>query len=234
MWAFYHPGPMPSRPTLAAALAVMVWPAAAQAAELRVDKPCYADPRQRADVVQITGTGFTPKATYQLTLDGRPVTGGTSDADATGAFRGRLAAPSLSALGSAPAHAFTLGAQEGANAPTTRFTVSRLSADFHPSTGDLRNLRVRFTLRGFALGGRAQPPIYVHYIGPDGRLQATAKLGTGRGPCGSIPRTARRRLFPFRAAARGTWSLQVDTAKAYVRGTPTSPFLFVPLRVRVG
>ncbi len=215
-----------------AALAPGLLATPAGAAEIRTDRACYADPTIRKDTVSWTGSGFTPGGLFQPTLDGAalPGGGGTGNADAGGAAAGSFAAPSLER--GTMQHTFTLGVFEGANEPTTTFTVSKLRATFSPASGNPRTLRVRFSLHGFGLSGAQKPPIYVHYVRPNGRVRSSVRLGTGVGQCGSL-RSSRRRLFGFRAG-RGRWTLQFDTAKKYVRPTPTSAFLFyrVPVSVR--
>lgn len=206
-------------------------PSAASAASIAVDRACYADPGQRKDTVRLTGSGFTPGAQYQVTLDGQPLTGGTGLTDPAGNLSGSFTAPELA--GGIHQHLYTLGVQEGANAPETRFTVSTLLADFTPPSGNPKTLRVRFKLFGFGLSGIASPPIYVHYVRPDtGRVQRTIRLGTGKGACGAISRTAKRRLFPF-PARRGTWRLQFDSSRSYRKGTAKSSFLFFTVAVKV-
>jgi hypothetical protein len=165
-----------------------------------------------------------------VTLDGQPLAGGSGTVDATGAINGTFIAPSL-AKGTNE-HMYTLGVQEGANAPSTTFLVTQLFADFQPSKGDPTSLRVRFSLFGFGLQGASTPPVYVHYIRPNGKFRKTYRLGTARGACGTIQKTAKRRLFPF-GAARGRWRLQFDTAKRFRRGTSKSDFLFYTVGVDV-
>lgn len=229
-------GPMPHPIHLLATVPVVALAAAvpaAHAAEIHLDRACYADPAQRADAIVLAGSGFTPNAAYQVTLDGRPLPNGTGTSDGTGAVAGNLPAPSLTTTVGQKVyqHTFTLGAMEGANAPTAQFTVSKLFATFTPASGNPKTLKVRFKLYGFGLAGATAPAIYLHYVRPDGTLQKTYRLGTGRGPCGSLS-TSRRRLFPF-AARRGSWKLQFDTSRRYVRGTSSSSFLFYTLGVTV-
>lgn len=209
-------------------------PSAARAASIAVDRACYADPSERRDTVRLTGTGFTPNAQYQVTLDGQPFAGGTGTTDGSGNLTGSFIAPDLPS--GSNQHTFRVGVQEGANAPETAFTVSNLVADFTPASGDPKTLRVRFKFFGFGLSDAAPPPtpVYVHYVRPgDGKVQKTVRLGTARGACGAITRTARRRLFPFTPKA-GTWKLQFDAQQKYVRGTAKTTFLFftIPVKVR--
>lgn len=206
-------------------------PSAASAATVSVDRGCYADPGQRKDTVRLAGAGFTPSSQYQVTLDGRPLPSGTGSTDAAGNLSGSFTAPELAK--GVREHRYTLGVQEGASAPTAQFTVSALLADFTPPSGDPKTLKVRFNLFGFGLAGAVKPSVYVHYVRPDtGKVQKTVRLGTGKGACGSIKRTAQRRLFPF-AARKGTWRLQFDSSKSYTKGTSKSPFLFFAVAVKV-
>jgi hypothetical protein len=206
--------------------------AQASAAEIRVDRACYADPTDRADTVRLTGTDFTPNAAYQVTLDGQPLTGGNGRTDAAGNLSGKFVAPGVGSVSRiARQHRFRLGVQEGTNQPVVIFTVSRLSASFRPSTGNPSTLRVRFSLYGFSLQGENRPPVYVHYVNPSGRVSRTTRLGTTTQACGFL-RTNRRRLFGF-TPRRGAWRLQFDTRKRYARGTPRSSFLFYTVGVKV-
>lgn len=232
MGAFYHRTAMRSHPTLAALVVLLALPGSAQAAEIQVDRPCYADPSQRQDTVTLTGSGFRPDATYQVTLDGEPLPNGTGQTDAQGNVRGTFTAPALT--GSSKRRRFVLGVQEGDNQPTAAFKVAKLFADFAPSGGDPRSLKVRFSLYGFSLGGgEASPAVYVHYLTPGGRRKKTVALGRATGPCGSLSRTARKRLFPFEHPVAGLWKLQFDTNKTYVKGAKDSPFLFYTVGVKV-
>jgi hypothetical protein len=225
MMAFY---PIP-----AVAVALMA-ATVADAASVATGRACYADPSARKDTVTWAGSGFTPGGLFQAALDGATLDAGSGTVDAAGAAAGGFAAPSLNAV-IAPGtmrHTFRLTVLEGANAPTTSFTVSKLRASFTPAAGNPRTLRVRFVLHGFGLAGASAPAIYAHYVRPSGRVRTTVRLGSGKGACGALT-TKRRRLFPF-APTRGTWTLQFDTARAYVRGSPTGGFLFyrVPVRIR--
>jgi hypothetical protein len=109
--------------------------------------------------------------------------------------------------------------------------VTTFKADFAPGSGNPSSLRVRFSVFGFALAAPGRS-VYVHYIRPNGKRKKTVRLGKARGVCGKIERTAKRRLFPFRAE-RGNWKLQFDTSKRYRRGKSTSDFLFYTLGVRI-
>jgi hypothetical protein len=218
------------RPAIGAALAaVAVTPAFAGAAQIQADRACYLDGRP----VTVTGSGFIPRAPYAVTLDGQPVPAAAGAADQMGAIMGTFTLH-LSTLGPTAAyHTYTLGVHQPTTSATTQFTLTKFSADFSPSRGDPDRLRVRFHLVGFGLDPAApNPPVYIHYIGPNGRLRKTVLLGRAMGPCGAIRRTRKRRLFPFRTE-RGTWRMQFDTRRRYAAGKADSAFLYYTIAVRI-
>lgn len=226
---------MRSRPValLLTATALGTGAARADAAEIRVDRPCFADPADRADVVRLRGTGFTPNSSYAVLLDGEPLRGATGRTSAAGTVSGRFAAPSIRTVSSiAQQHVFRLSVRTpGRRAARTTFTVSRVFASFAPRKGDPARLRVRFKLYGFKLRGARRPSVFVHYVAPGGRLARTVRIGTATQDCGFL-RTSRRRLFGF-APRRGAWRLQLDTRRRYTRGTSRSRFLYFSLGVLV-
>lgn len=223
------------RPILLAATALaLAAPAAARAAAIQVDRSCYLeDSRSR---VTLSGAGFTPGATYQVTLDGKPLPNGVGQVDSTGAVAGTFAAPALPE--NDPEQPFVLGVTEGSTTVTTRFSVTTFLADFRPSRGDPRSLKVRFKAFGFGLVQKdplapMTPVLHVHYVPPKGGGKArTYRLGNMRGPCGRIDRTRLRRLFPF-PPRTGQWKLQFDTNTRYRRGTSTSAFQFFTVGVKI-
>jgi hypothetical protein len=184
--------------------------------------------------VSYSGSGFNAGAPYTVTLDGKPVAGATGTVDAAGDLAGSFIAPRLSTVSKTThEHTFHLQVNDGSNRPETLFTVSKLFADFSPSRGNPKTLKVVFKLFGFGLTGDPNPTIYVHYVRPDGKVQKTRSLGHGRGNCGTRKKTAKQPLFGF-AAVRGSWKLQFDTSKTYKRGTSGADFLYyvVPVSVR--
>lgn len=223
------------RPTLvltAFAAAGSGLPAAASAAEIHVNRACFADPADRPETVSVRGNGFAPNAPYRVILDGEPLEGGSGSTDADGRMSGRFVAPSVRSVSrTARQHKFDLRVEQDGLQPAVYFTVSRLFASFRPSGGDPRKLKVRFSAYGFSLLGQKRPPIYLHYVSPRGRLARTVRIGRGTGACG-FRRTKKLRLFPF-TPLRGSWRLQFDTRRSYTRGTSRSSFLFYKARVRV-
>lgn len=223
----------PTAAPTAALIALALAPAAAHAAQVKVDRACYLENRKAR--VTVTGSGFTPGQPYQLTIDGRPLAGGSGTVDDSGAVSGTLVPPDVAKGRNEQPH--TLGVTEGTLAASTTFTVTKFFADFSPGHGDPRSLRVRFSAFGFGLV-QAHPltpaprRIYVHYVRPNGKLRTTVPLGRTRGPCGHIAQTSRRRLFGF-APEAGNWDLQFDTSPNYRHGTTASSFAYFSVGVRI-
>jgi hypothetical protein len=205
---------------LAAAL-----PAAASAAQIQTDRGCYLDD---SGTVAVSGNGFEPDQPFQVTLDGQPQPGWTGTTDAAGGITGSFPTPKLSGTSE---HAYALGIVQGANAPTTGFSVTPFNADFTPGAGNPKTLRVRFKVNGFGLVN-PNPAVYVHYVRPNGKAKRTIRLGKAQGVCGQIKQTSRKRLFPFKAE-RGKWRLQFDTRKSYRKGVKGADFLYYTIGVTI-
>lgn len=223
---------MPLRALAAAAVLAAALPAApARAATVETDRSCYLERAGSRPVVAMRATGYTAGARYQVVLGNQPLQGGTGNFDGAGAMSGRFTPP---ALGGRTFERHVLSVQEGSNSASATFGVTRFGADFSPTSGDPARMRVRFRAFGFGIDEAApSPEVFVHYVRPDGSRHTTVRLGRATGPCGSIARTAKRRLFPFKVRARGTWRLQFDTSRSYRRGTDASDFLFFTLPVRI-
>jgi hypothetical protein len=224
--------PLPWMPMrrLAAALplALLLTPAAARGAEVQTDRACYLETDRTT--VTISGSGYTPGQPYSVSLDDQPLSGGSGALDEAGTMRGAFTPPLLGT--GVMEKMFTVGVQSDALVATTTFTVTKFRASFTPSKGDPAKLKVRFSVNGFGLGA-PNPDVYLHYIAPGGKVKQTVRLGKAQGQCGSIARTAQRRLFPFADPKHGKWKLQFDTSNSYKRGVNGSPFLFYTVGVSV-
>jgi hypothetical protein len=209
---------------------LLLAPAAAHGAAVQTDRGCYL--QTPGTTVTVSGNGYTAGSPYTVTLDGTALTGGGGTMDAGGAMQGAFAPPTLAAT--EKERTFSVAVQQpDALGASTNFTVTRFSAGFSPSKGDPAKLKVRFAVSGFGLGA-ANPDVYLHYVAPDGKLRQTVRLGRAQGPCGSIERTAKRRLFPFQKPTHGKWQLQFDTSRSYTHGVSgASPFLFFTVGVSV-
>jgi hypothetical protein len=228
------------RMTLAAtaACAALALPAAALGATVATDRACYVDPIDDApatDQVLVSGTGFTPGGNVNVLLDGKIID--VRPAGADGTVSGRYPVPEPPRGGPTAydrAYQLTLQ-QEGVLAQTT-FRAVNVFGDFTVGSGEPRRMRTRFSAFGFSARRPAtapQPIIYVHYVDPRGKVRRTLSLGRAQGPCGTIRRTALKRLFPFNPR-NGDWTFQFDTQKKYVRGTASSSFLFYALGLSIG
>jgi hypothetical protein len=211
---------------LATALAIAAAaPAAASAAQIQTDRGCYQD---HTGTVAVSGNGFDANQPYSVSLDGKQLGTGASTTDAAGGIAGSFEAPQLSRDA---VHAYALTVTQGANTATTTFAVTPFLADFTPGSGNPKTLRVRFKIFGFGLV-TPHPTAYLHYVRPNGKVKRTIRLGKAQGTCGQISRTARKKLFPFRAE-RGTWRLQFDTHKRYRKGKPGVDFLYYSISVTI-
>jgi hypothetical protein len=224
---------MPTRrlaqPLAAALLALAALPGAAHAATLAPLKPCYvsvtsqqgSETRITREDMSITGSGFTPNAMVDLSIDGR--FDRTVAADAAG----NLAIPAVdSPYRRAGQRAFSLTAAEQgnpANSVSAQSNVTALALSLQPRLAQPSS-KVRFRGRGFT--GAAG--VYAHYLFR-GKLRKTVKLkAKPAAPCGTF--TVRKRQIPVRNPKLGKWTLQVDQNKAY---SPTPAGINVLLAITV-
>jgi len=185
--------------------------------------------------VKISGEGYAAGQAFTVLINGGVVDSGT--ADGAGNVAHELTAPPPPETGKRAYDAeYTLEVRQGAVASSTKFRTAQVFSDFNPGSGDLTTLRVRFSAFGFGIAtapGGQPPEIFVHYVDPRGKAKKTISLGRGQGACGSIRRSGKRRLFPFRPRD-GTWALQFDTQRRYVKGTALSRFVWDRLTFKVG
>jgi hypothetical protein len=201
-----------------------VVPATAWATAVELDRACYLEGSR----VGLSAAGFAPGSKVDVSRDGTLI--GSTTADAVGGVEARFDAPKLPP-GRREANP-VIELSDGTTRASTRLPITRFHASFSPATGDPATMLVRFSVDGFGLLD-AQPNVYVHYVGPNGRVRETVELGMARGVCGHLAPTSPRRLFPFRARA-GTWTLQFDTRKRYRKGRIDRPgFLFFTRRVKI-
>jgi hypothetical protein len=207
-------------------LVILLVPAAAHGAAVQTDRTCYLQ-TDRTNVT-VSGNGFTPGSQYSVALDGTALSGDTNLIDAGGGMQGTFVPPALA--DDELERTFNVQVTSEALVAASMFTVTRLKANFTPSSGDPKKLRVRFSVAGFGLAMR-NPDVYVHYVDPKGKLKQTVRLGRATGQCGRIERTAKRRLFPFSSPRLGKWQLQFDTSKTFKKGVTDSDFLFYSVGV---
>ena len=189
----------------AAAFAALAAPAAAAPA-LAPLKPCYVavDERSR-EAVGVSGSGFTPYSTVDVSRDGTIERMGVQTDAAGNLPFGAIEAPAVQ-RGRQP---FTVTATErgnDANVVTLTSEVARLGVRVTPRVA--RPVQ-RVRLRG--LGFTAPQPIYAHYVRAK-KIRETVRLAIPGGSCGAFD--VRRRQFPFRPRP-GRWILQIDQQRRY-------------------
>lgn len=203
--------------------ALMIAAPVGSASTARLNHSCYLE----TQAVQFTAGGFAPDAPVVVSLAGRRL--GATTANGNGVVGATFRAPKISSKQQTK----TLTITDGKNAATGRVVITKAGADFSPSKGNPRTLRVRFSVFGlgpaFVLFHKSpHQTIYLHYIRPNGKLKLTVKIGKTSGPCGGF-RTSRRRIIPFHAET-GFYRLYFDARRSFSR--KTVPQVGVGFRVR--
>ena len=185
------------------------------------DRGCYVVGQK----VKIAGSGFAPSRRFDVAVDG--IDFGQSTTNVAGAFSSSLIPGGLGAGLAEYVH--HLDATDGTLSADARFTVTRAAgARFLSTSGNPHTLRAPFEVWGFSLAG-ARRAIYLHYVAPSGRPGRSYGLGTAAGQCGYL-RTRARRVFPFSPGV-GTWTLQVDTSRRYLKH-PKGPVTRIRVQIR--
>jgi len=210
----------------ASILALLVLASAASAsragaATLALDRGCYLAKQPglpNGQTIGVRGEGFAPDTQVAFTLGDTAI--GSLTSTPSGAVAGQFQAPALA--GGAQFRATpALTASDGTSQTAVPVELRRLAADFLPSSGNPRTLRVRFYVYGFGplLEARrlsTSQPVFEHVFDPRGRRRATIAAGRTTGPCGDL-RTTRRRILPFRTVANGRWRFVFTTSRRYSR-----------------
>ena len=221
----------------AAALAAALAAAAPAAADptLELDRPCYSP----GDVMQVTGSGWTPTGGIDLSFTGDTIGLEKLVADTAGQLRATYDVTQrdvdeyigpdamngqvlLGAVDTAAAEAND-GRPAGA---ALRFTLSQFGA---AATQDWQAIRARrrmaIQVAGFT--GHAGRRLHLHYVRA-GRRTASIPFGLLRGDCGDTQRTLQR-AFPAKAGARpGRWTMVFNLSATDHRRFPR---LALPVRV---
>jgi len=201
----------------AAALGGGVAAAAAEGkARITLDPSCYLS----NDRGVLTGSGFTPNATWTAKLSGTRELG-SGRTDGRGRIRARFVAPRYD--GTKGTRELTLSVTDGPHVASVPFVMSPLTASFSPTSGDPARLRVRWRVLGIG----PDRGVYVHYLSPNGRLRRTIRIGTSDSVCGAL-KTRPIALFPFRYSF-GLWRFQVDASRRFSRRT--TPRLTISFRI---
>jgi uncharacterized membrane protein len=186
--------------------------AAAHAAALDTDYPCYAD----GENVLLAGSGFTPGGSVALSVGGQQLT--TVGADPEGGFTVRVEAP-IALLGVTRLR-FT--ATDRARLSTRASTVVRIAATdvLVTPAGGSPSLPRRIRAWGFIESGA----VYAHVKRRGHRRARNIRLGAPRGACGVLD--VERRLFR-RLARPGVYTLQFDAFRRYIPNLAPSVRYFV-------
>jgi hypothetical protein len=199
-------------PSLAAiALAV---PAAAPAATLSVDKPCYGPGEQ----VEFSGGGYTASGPVSLSVSGQQL--GVGNANAVGEFAVGIPAPTID--GKERTDVFTATDQTNlALTASTPVKVTSLNVDVTPKNGNPGRTK-KIVARGFTTG----KVLYAHVR--RGKQRRNLRIGALEGACKTL--TARRQLFATDAKS-GVYKVQFDTKRKYsARTVPQVAFLVTVFR----
>ena len=199
-------------------VAAVLLPATAHAATLNPLKPCYISVTQRTpgeapaitrEALDLGGSGFTPGALVDVSLDG--TLDRTLQADPAGNLPAQVLQSPYRARGEGP---FTLTAAEQgnpANAVTLTSRTDRAVAPAAPARG-----------RAVAPDPLHRPRLH-RAEGGVGALPATAARSARRSglvrridnACGSF--SVRRKQIPVKRPRTGNWTLQVDQQRRYSR-----------------
>jgi hypothetical protein len=194
------------RALLAALVAVLAIPAAADAATVRTDRQCYTE----GAPMGIGGMGWTPGSQWSVSTD-QIFASGTAD-DTGEFFTGEERAPLISTAGIKP-KAFTLTATEdGEQVARTTFRVVNFLVDPKSENGNPAG-RTAWLFSGFIPG----KPIYVHV--KRGRKLWHEKAGRGDRRCGTL-KTRMRRLpaVPPSRIGFGKYRVYVDNRRKFSVG----------------
>lgn len=189
----------------AAVAAALATPAAARAAQIKIDTRCAA---ANSDIT-ISGSGFSSEALVKIT--GLDTAADYALADEKGAFSEKFLTPPVDDF---RAHARTVTATDTANTPLTATATVSVVQELY-----LTNFPVggspRESVRWLFAGWKPSRVIFGHFVYRS-RLRKTYRYGMATGACGTLDTFAPR--FPTRPR-RGHWYIQFDQVKRYDRGT---------------
>jgi hypothetical protein len=198
---------------VATALALAATPAEAATLSVSGSKSCY----RAGDSLTVAGTGFTPSAPVNFTLDGEDLGSLTTDAAGSVSSTLNIGDDTFSDVATR-----TLTATDETNPTiiaTAQFLGSALTVSVEPKNRTAgRKLRIRAS--GFTTGNR----LYAHVVRK--RYRRNVFIGTLRGPCHTLK--LRKRVLP-ESTPSGRYKVQFDTKPWYSRQTQ----VWVSFRVKV-
>lgn len=198
---------------LAGGSTAAVTPASAVSpATITVAKRCYVNRSESKRArMTVTGTGFTPGATVQITSsDGSVKRQTTASAIGTIAYTTPAPDPSYTLPGK---RTVTLTATDASTAvtATTPVTVAPFDVGIKPSQA-VPTARVTWYFAGFNSGKQ----VFGHYVHSSKQVALT-RFGRASGACGVL--RARARLYPGGHPRYGLYGLQFDDSRRYSQRT---------------
>jgi hypothetical protein len=182
---------------------------AASAATIAVTKPCYvnANPGQGA-AIAVTGSGFTPGDTIEITGTGVLA---TTTASPSGQILVVTGGPILSTAGPAT-QTFSLSAKDqtsgAGNLATTTVTMANLSVATSPTVAN-PTVKVTWHFSGFIPG----KTIWIHYLHK--QVVTRMSFGQAQGPCGTL--TAKRKFYPGGHPRFSKYTVVLDQVMHYTK-----------------
>jgi hypothetical protein len=189
--------------------------ATAAAATIAVDKACYVNTAAGPGQMTITGVGFNPGDTVD-------VSGGTTYVSAivgpTGAFATTAtAAPELSTEGPGTlTTTLTATDQDDTTGQTITAQTTALSANLAVATKpasiparEIKTRKIAFSFSGFTPG----KDVYGFYTRK--RVVAREKFGKAKGPCGTL--TKKALLFPGGRPKKDEYNVAFESSSKYVK-----------------
>jgi hypothetical protein len=214
------------------AACVLAVPAAASAATLTADRPCYVASLAGGPPVTLSGSGFNPG--QAIDIAGPPGVSGGATSDPAGVFSTQLPVPGLGTL--APvARPVTLTATDAANpsdAASATIEVTNLTFATHGLSRLPQAVRT-WTISGFVAAAGADPskPVYGHFRS-HAHTYANHRFGIPTGACGTL--TARAPAIPVHRVRAGTWLVQLDQDPQYSAATRPAITSRFTVRQRTG
>ena len=192
-------------------LALLAVPSAAHAAAIAVPQCARVLPGQQT--IPISGTGFTPSSSVQVTdaaNQGNSL--GSTSTDVAGNFNDLFFGPTFP---DADTNQLTLNVAgtdaQGVASPPVPLRVVRITATLPDRARPTS--RVRYRVYGFETGKR----VYLH-VRRDGKTRGSFRISTAKGACGIASR--RMRYMPLRRWSTGTYDYMFQHSRRYDRTKP--------------
>ncbi len=191
--------------TIGAATALLA-PAAAHAATLKTDLPCYIE----GQAMGVAGEGWGPGTAWGVQAD-QIFASGTADEAGNFVDTTQVKAPIVPEITTKPTTVTLTGQQDGVDVASTTFKVVNFLVDPKDPNGKPTG-KTKWGFSGFEPG----KAIYFH-VTRKGKTY-TEKVGTAKSPCGTLTKRLRRLpAVPGKKIAYGTYKVAVDSRKKYAK-----------------